>query len=301
MHEPVQTLKTHELLYRFLVAPEDFITHFRNAAGEIVMATVYDRNMSKSTTEKFVTFSEHAITKLTESFFPGAVAVNALPFLRHIPAWFPGAGFHVYAADCRIYTSQMLEVPFEWKAAGIELSSFAEQLLRRNSVLGPMALPEADLKCVTATAFAAGADTVVSSAGTFIYTMLLNPDVQKKAQEEIDNVVGKNRLPDFSDRPNLPYVEAVFREVMRWHPVLPLGVAHSTTEDDVYNGYFIPKGTTVMPNIWSMTHDESRYPEPDLFKPERFFDENGELNNDDDILAFGFGRRCVEIGLVVVA
>ncbi|KAG5333657.1 hypothetical protein C0989_005146 [Termitomyces sp. Mn162] len=61
--------------------------------------------------------------------------------------------------------------------------------------------------------------------------------------------------------------------------------------DDVYNGYLIPKGTLVMPNIWSMTHDESRYREPDLFKPERFFDENGHLNTDDDIIAFGFGRR----------
>ncbi|KNZ71327.1 O-methylsterigmatocystin oxidoreductase, partial [Termitomyces sp. J132] len=77
---------------------------------------------------------------------------------------------------------------------------------------------------------------------TFIYAMLVNPEAQRKAQGEIDSVVGRNRLPDFSDRPNLPYVEAVYREVMRWHPVTPLGLAHSTSADDVYNGYFIPKG-----------------------------------------------------------
>ncbi|KAG6861014.1 hypothetical protein C0995_004867 [Termitomyces sp. Mi166 len=290
MHEPVQIVKVHELLQQFLVAPEDFITHFRNVAGAIVMATVYDKNMSNPTIEKFVTLSEQAVFKLSDSVFPGAMLVNALPILRHIPAWFPGAGFHTFAADCRQLTSQMLEVPFQYvkdqMAAGIEVSSLTERLLKQNSVLGQTALREADLNEVVNSH-----PQTVSAAGTFIYAMLINTDAQRKAQDEIDDVVGRDRLPDFSDRPNLPYVEAVFREVMRWHPVLPLGVSHSTSMDDIYNGYFIPKGTTVVANIWSMTHDESRYPQPDLFKPERFFDENGELNNDDDILAFGFGRR----------
>ncbi|KAG6899897.1 hypothetical protein C0993_005583 [Termitomyces sp. T159_Od127] len=247
MHEPIQIDKVRELLQRLLVAPEDFLTHFRNVAGAIVMATVYDKNMPNSTIEKFVAFSERAVSKLSESVFPGAVVVNALPILRHIPVWFPGAGFHTFAAETRVYTSQMLDIPFEYvkdrMVAGIELSSLAERLLKRNSVLGPMGSPEADLKCITATAFVGGADTTVSAAGTFVYAMLVNPDAQKKAQDEIDNIVGSNKLPDFSDRPNLPYVEALFREVMRWHPVTPLGLSHSTSEDDIYNGHFIPKAT----------------------------------------------------------
>ncbi|KAG5349460.1 hypothetical protein C0989_003646, partial [Termitomyces sp. Mn162] len=268
------------------------------------MATVYDKNMSKSNLEKFVTLSERTVNMVSESVFPGATVVNALPILRHIPTWFPGAQFHHFAAECRAYAREMVEVPFKYvkekmvsvrsftissncadpdeKATGIELSSLTERLLKQNSVQGTMALTEADLKSTMATAF---------MAGTFIHAMLVNPEAQRKAQDEIDAVIGRKRLPDFGDRPNLPYVEAVYREIMRWHPVAPLGIVHSTSMDDVYNGYFIPKGTLVMPNIWSMTHDESRYREPDLFKPERFFDENGHLNTDDDIIAFGFGRR----------
>ena len=89
--------------------------------------------------------------------------------------------------------------------------------------------------------------------------MLLYPDVQAKAQEEIDSVVGNNRLPHFDDRAQLPYVDAILRELVRWNPVLPLGkfremtmfvlatyhltgIPHATSGDDVYEGYFIPKG-----------------------------------------------------------
>jgi hypothetical protein len=89
--------------------------------------------------------------------------------------------------------------------------------------------------------------------------MILNPEVQTKAHAEIDRVVGKDRLPDFDDRPALPYMEAILRETLRWHPVAPFGlsmtqsltehpltmssgVPHATTTSDVYNGYFIPKG-----------------------------------------------------------
>jgi cytochrome P450 len=74
--------------------------------------------------------------------------------------------------------------------------------------------------------------------------MALYPDAQKKAQDEIDRVVGSNRLPSYADRTSLSYVEALYREVMRWRPPSPLNTAHTTIEDDIYRGYFIPKGKT---------------------------------------------------------
>jgi cytochrome P450 len=74
----------------------------------------------------------------------------------------------------------------------------------------------------------------------------VNPEACKKAQEEIDRATGGDRLPDYHDRPSLPYVEAFYREVMRWRPAFPLGVAHSVTNDDVYEGYFIPKGRSII-------------------------------------------------------
>ena len=90
----------------------------------------------------------------------------------------------------------------------------------------------------------------ISALSSFLLALLLYPDVQRRAQVEIDHVIGRSRLPEFSDRPKLPYVDAVCKELLRWRLVLPLGVAHATTEDSVYKGYFIPKGTTVLSNTW---------------------------------------------------
>ena len=126
---------------------------------------------------------------------------------------------------------------------------------------------ETALKNAAASVYAAGAETVwplffpfsvrqltclktISALSSFLLALLLYPEVQSRAQAEIDYVIGRSRLPAFSDRPKLPYVDAVCKEILRWRLVLPLGVAHATTEDSVCNGYFIPKGTTVLPNTW---------------------------------------------------
>lgn len=76
------------------------------------------------------------------------------------------------------------------------------------------------------------------------------PDTQRMAQEEIDRVVGHDRLPTVSDRLNLPYTEAMVKEVLRWHPVAPMGLPHTSTADDVCEGYFIPKGFMLFANVW---------------------------------------------------
>ena len=80
--------------------------------------------------------------------------------------------------------------------------------------------------------------------------MTLYPEVQRKAQEEIDRVLGVGRLPKMIDRVNLPYIDAVVKETLRWHPVAPMGIPHMSVDDDMYEGYYIPKGSLIMPNIW---------------------------------------------------
>ena len=103
---------------------------------------------------------------------------------------------------------------------------------------------------------------------TFFLAMLLHPDIARKAQQELDVVTGRDRLPTFEDRPRLPFVDAVCKEVLRWQPIAPLGTPtserpgetseslststigfpHAVTEDDVYNGFFIPKGLYYFPS-----------------------------------------------------
>jgi len=148
-------------------------------------------------------------------------------------------------------------------------------------------------KDVAWVAYAAGGDTTLSSVQTLFLAMSLYPEVQKKAQAEIDAVIGPNRLPDFQDRPSLPYINAVVKESSRWNLVLPLGVPHMSTTDDEYNGFYIPKGTVLICNAWSILHDRKAFNSPQEFQPERYL-KDGKLNpdvRDPDSAAFGFGRR----------
>lgn len=85
---------------------------------------------------------------------------------------------------------------------------------------------------------------------SFFALMMHNPDIQQRAQDEIDEVIGRDRLPSLEDRGRLPYVEAVISEVFRFHSVVPEGLPHATTEDCEVEGYFIPKDAVVIPNIW---------------------------------------------------
>jgi cytochrome P450 len=85
---------------------------------------------------------------------------------------------------------------------------------------------------------------------TFVLCMLLNPVAQQRAQEEMDKVVGHDRLPTLADRPLLPYLEACIKETLRSAPVAPEAIPHLSRMDDEYNGHFIPQGTIMIPNLW---------------------------------------------------
>jgi len=188
---------------------------------------------------------------------------------------------------------EMVNAPFDTVKEDLLKGTSKHSLVHDNldECMGDEA-EETALKNAAASVYAAGAETTISALSSFLLALLLYPEVQSRAQAEIDHVIGRSRLPAFSDRPKLPYVDAVCKEILRWRLVLPLGVAHATTEDNVYKGYFIPKGTTVLPNTWAILHDEEVYPEPEEFKPERFMTEDGKVK-DDPLLtyAFGYGRR----------
>lgn len=127
--------------------------------------------------------------------------------------------------------------------------------------------------------------------------MLLHPHAQKAAQSEIDAIIGPDRLPTFSDRQSLPYVNALFKEVFRWNTIGAMGLPHNCTADDTIvvktprgeEEYNIPKGSMLISATWWFMRDPSRYTDPDTFKPERFLGDKPET--DPSTLVFGFGRR----------
>jgi len=139
----------------------------------------------------------------------------------------------------------------------------------------------------------AGSDTTVSALSTFILAMTLHPEIQAKARAAIDHVVGQGRLPDFDD--DIPYLDAILREVLRWRPVVPLAIPHAVTTDDIYHDrYYIPRGAVVIGNSWAVLHDEATFgPKPNEFIPERWLNKDGKINTAirEPSNAFGYGRR----------
>lgn len=126
--------------------------------------------------------------------------------------------------------------------------------------------------------------------------MAQNPDIQAQAQAVVDEALAdQGRLPDFTEHKQLPYIEAVVREILRWRPVAPVGVPHALTEDDVYNGYRIPAGATVLSNCYAIAHDPEIYgPNTHLFDPARFMNpEQTEIRQGAPMgyETFGYGRR----------
>lgn len=167
-----------------------------------------------------------------------------------------------------------------------------------DSVLRGLLTPEAGseidaeaedvIKWVVGAVYSGGADTTVCALSTFVLAMVLYPGAQATAQAEIDRVVGTDRLPGIADRPRLAYVEALYKETLRWHPVAPLAVPHRVTKEDAYEGYTIPAGATVVANIWAMSRSQ---PDSDVFKPERHLPGGNHAGQDPRTYVFGFGRR----------
>ncbi|EEB95848.1 hypothetical protein MPER_05119, partial [Moniliophthora perniciosa FA553] len=121
--------------------------------------------------------------------------------------------------------------------------------------------------------------------------MIHYPEVQQRAYEEIMSVVGQDRLPVYSDKESLSYLDCVLTETLRWSPVAPLAVPHRALEADTYNGMFIPKGTVVIANIYGMSRDENVYSEPEKFDPTRYLPQPHGKGEPLFTAAWGFGRR----------
>jgi len=140
--------------------------------------------------------------------------------------------------------------------------------------------------------YIAGADTTVASLKGFLLAMLLFPEAQRKGQEEIDRVIGRDRLPVIADLDQLPYIHAMMKEAMRWHTAGPIALPHRADEDIICNGYLIPKGATLLANAWLYNNDPVAYPEPRKYSPERFLKSEGhEPEADPTENIFGWGRR----------
>ncbi|THV05807.1 cytochrome P450 [Dendrothele bispora CBS 962.96] len=226
----------------------------------------------------------------------GGYLVDVFPSLKALPRWLPGVQFHKVADKGKPLARALVMDPYlevqRQMADGTAVPSVASKFL--SVAQGNSSISESEVEAmrnVCGNAYLGGADTTVCALQNFVLAMALHQDVQKKVQKGLDEVLGGTRLPDFGDFDSVPYLLAVINEVFRWHPVTPFAIYHVANSDDVYNGYEIPKGSMMVPNVYAIMHDEQLFgPDPDKFIPERFMKEGGPQFSDVE-LAFGFGRR----------
>ncbi|PPQ89827.1 hypothetical protein CVT25_007528 [Psilocybe cyanescens] len=310
--------KEAAILVRHLIAhPSELFSQIKLRIGTIIIRVAYGYYV-KSSDDPFLTTPLAAMANFAIASTPGNFLVDFIParqyifrFLilvcsivtdlmvyghkvKHIPRWMPGSGFLKTAEEWHKILWDATWNNFEWSKKNLDtgkalLPNLCATYLREE---GDAMSENDEMKLVwaAATIMGGGLDTNMSTALTFYMAMILHPHIQAKAQAELDTVVGTDRLPCIADMQRLPYIRSIMTEVFRWSPGLPLSIPHATSQDDVYEGYDIPKGAIIMPNVWGMLHNPDDYPNPMDFTPERFNMLDSEMKKVTD-LVFGFGRR----------
>ncbi|KAI0791938.1 cytochrome P450 [Abortiporus biennis] len=238
------------------------------------------------------------VERVEKALTPGNYVVEFIPFLKYLPV-----SLAKWKGDLNVSHEKDYALFRQLRDNGV---GFAEKS-GRNSLAASLAadaqkmgLTIDDEVWLLALLFVGGTDTCSDMMQWFFFTMIAHPDVQRKAQEELDRVVGRSRTPTRADLDHLPYFTAVVRELLRYRSPAPIGMPHYSTEDSWYKGYLIPKNSIVTFNQWAITHDKEAFGEDAaLFNPDRYF--NGSVGSETlketkgtGHHGFGFGKRaCV--------
>ncbi|KAF9465137.1 cytochrome P450 [Collybia nuda] len=301
-----QELKAaHDMLQRLLHSPTAWYDDMHVFLSAIFMSTIYGIDVVERH-DPYIVTQKKANGAISMATTPGNFIVESLPLLKYLPTWFPFAEFKRMAVKWQNDAHDMLWRPIQVVrkdlATGYPTSSCASRGMLKLQDLPDDERPGQEFILQRALASMAPAgDTVLSALRSFVLEMTRRPEIQRKAQEELDSVLHGERLPVFSDQESMPYITALVKEILRFFPITPLGAPHSTSADDIYKGYFIPSGTVVLPNIWAILHDPKEYADPHVFNPDRFFNtKTHKAELDPSTAVFGFGRRiCPGVHMVM--
>lgn len=291
---PLQERETRVLLDGIVRQPQDWERLMRRFATAVVLGIGFGIKI-ETDTDPFIQMAVDASYALGHGGAPAGTLVDFFPMIRHLPNFLARSWSLKFARDWGWAIRQIHDAPFAAAQASTkpDQSSLIQMLLAQRKARLVASQPEEmtieDIKGAAGAVYAAGQDTTWSTLVVLVLNMVLHPDVQREAQAELDAVVGRSRLPTFADRPQLPYIDRIVQETLRWCPVSPVGVPHRALAEDEYRGMRIPAGAIVYGNARAMTHDPRTYRDPDVFDPDRFL--RGEPL---PVGQFGFGRRvCV--------
>ncbi|CVK99546.1 related to cytochrome p450 [Fusarium mangiferae] len=316
----LQITEARRTIRNILKKPETWETSLRRLAVAIVLQVSYGTQVLEDD-DPYIQIANDAMHATGNGGVPANSIVDLVPFVRYLPDCIVRDWSLRFARQWRWAIKRLHDVPFAAAQAEYHRydhhrnTSLAHHLLReykdKESHGQEQQWSLDDIKGAAGAVFIAGADTTWATCVIFILNMVLHPEIQDKAQQELDTVIGFDRLPDFSDRPALVYIEHIVQEIYRWSPLAPLGIPHKSLHDDIYKGMLIPKDTllrcchhsdatrwggylistrtVVYANAYAMAHDERVYKDPHDFNPDRY-----EAGEPFPVGNFGFGRRvCV--------
>ncbi|KAG2021156.1 cytochrome P450 [Coprinopsis cinerea AmutBmut pab1-1] len=288
-------------LRRLLARPKDFMAEARLYFGMVLMRVSYGSTNAAYNAD-LIERAEMVAKGFSEAALPGKYLVNVLPFLKYVPAWFPGAGWKRDLLKITQVTRSLIHDSFDEVVNRVKSG---KQSREYHSLAGGLIEdfpPESDpryaeqeyiARCTAVATYVGGSDTTGGTSQALFVALATNPHFQKRAQAEMDAVLGPCQLPKPDDVARLPYIQALTKEILRWFVVAPFALPHVIKDDDEFRGHFLPKGTVIFPNLWAMLHDPNTFDTPMEFNPERYL-KDGKINPnvvDSEIAAFGFGRR----------
>ncbi|KAF2012756.1 cytochrome P450 [Aaosphaeria arxii CBS 175.79] len=284
-------------LSELLNAPHTFYESCERYVLSIIFTSVYGTRL-KTVHNEVVAGLFRVWDVMLKYFQPGTVLPDFLPSLFRLPYWaqpWKVLSDRLIGSELAIHDTFISRIR-ELSDQGIAPECYCRTLLEQKE---NYKIDDEQLRGVLAMIIGAGSDTTGSVIQSFFKVMALYPEVVAQAQQELDEVVGRSRLPSLEDQPNLPYIRAVIKEVRRWAPIGCIGIPHAATESFSHNGRLIPKGTIIFPNLVTLNRDPSRYVDPDKFDPSRFFDDPNNASacavhadwKQRDHFHYGFGRR----------
>ncbi|KAF5519594.1 Cytochrome P450 monooxygenase atE [Colletotrichum aenigma] len=305
-YQSTQELESRVLLQDLLNQPDQYYTINRRYSTSVILLATYGYRIP-SFQDPLITKIFTVLEHLSVMMAPGAFAVEVLPALARLPERFFGNwrtwGRNAFAHDSKVYL-ELWQTLKQTTDDGSARDCFCKDFYlgdpRKNGIDDLLAA------YTCGGLVEAGAETTATTINNWTLAMILFPDAMRKGQEELDRVVGSGRLPNWDDEKNLPYIRAMIKETLRWRPVNKFGMYHASTEDDWYDGFFIPKGSTVVLNWWAIQRDSGRFEQPDIFEPARFLGHpltaaeymNAPDPYDRDHFSYGAGRQDTQNSVV---
>nr|Q8CIM7.1 RecName: Full=Cytochrome P450 2D26; AltName: Full=CYPIID26 [Mus musculus]AAH23241.1 Cytochrome P450, family 2, subfamily d, polypeptide 26 [Mus musculus] len=261
------------------------------AVSNVIASLIYARRF-----EYEDPFFNRMLKTLKESLgedtgFVGEV-LNAIPMLLHIPG-LPDKAFPKLNSFIALVNKMLIEHDLTWDPAQPPRDLTDAFLAEVEKAKGnpESSFNDKNLRIVVIDLFMAGMVTTSTTLSWALLLMILHPDVQRRVHQEIDEVIGHVRHPEMADQARMPYTNAVIHEVQRFADIVPTNLPHMTSRDIKFQDFFIPKGTTLIPNLSSVLKDETVWEKPLRFYPEHFLDAQGHFVKHEAFMPFSAGRR----------